>query len=191
MTASAEQGLVTPRLRLRQWQESDRAPFAALTADPEVMRHFPAPLTTSEANALLDRLAAGIAERGWGFWAVELQHCGSLIGFTGLSPALDTHFPDSVEIGWRLARAHWGQGYAPEAARHCLAYAFESLQLPEVVAYTTLRNFSSMRVMTKIGMRDCERNFMHPKVDRDSPLCEHVLYKITQQEYREATSIGA
>ena len=175
--------VTTPRLLLRQWQEADAAPVAALTADAEVMRHFPSLLTREQSDALIAHLRAGIAERGWGFWAVQLRSSGECIGFTGLTPAINSPYPDAVEIGWRLSRAHWGNGYAPEAAKHALRFAFDKLELSEVYAYTTLQNFASQRVMQKIGMRNCHENFMHPKVDPDSPLCEHVLYRISRDEF--------
>ena len=174
--------LTTPRLLLRQWQEADAAPFAALTADAEVMRHFPAVLSRKQSDELLALLQEGISKRGWGFWAVEKRNTKECIGFTGLNPAVNTPYPDAVEVGWRLSRDHWGNGYAPEAAKHSLRFAFDKLELPEVVACTTRENFASQRVMQKIGMRNCHENFKHPKVDPDSPLSEHLLYRITREE---------
>lgn len=175
--------VTTPRLLLRQWQDTDAVAFAALTADPEVMRHFPSVLTRKQSDQLVARMREGISKRGWGFWAVQLRSSDECIGFTGLTPAVNSPYPDAVEIGWRLARTHWGHGYAPEAAKHSLRFAFDKLELPEVYAYTTLENFASQRVMQKIGMRNCHENFMHPEVDPDSPLCEHVLYRISRAEF--------
>ena len=105
-----------PRVLLRSWRAADRAPFAALNADPQVMEHFPAPLTTAASDAMIARAQALLEERGWGSWALEIE--GQLAGFTGLTrPGFEAHFTPCVEIGWRLARPFWGHGYASEAAR--------------------------------------------------------------------------
>jgi RimJ/RimL family protein N-acetyltransferase len=105
----------THRLRLRQWRESDLGPFAALNADPRVMEYFPARLSRAESDAMARRFAAGIAARGWGLWAVETQATraeGVFVGFVGLYvPPAELPFSPCVEIGWRLAAAHWGKGY--------------------------------------------------------------------------------
>ncbi len=120
----------TPRLRLRQWRESDLAPFAALAADPEVMA-FLLPLPTrADSDALAERLKARIDENGWGFWAVEHKDSGEFAGFTGLNvPLAALPFSPCVEIGWRFARKWWGQGLASEAARGALQIGFERLGL--------------------------------------------------------------
>lgn len=125
----------TERLILRQWLPSDRAPFAELNADPEVMRYFPATLSREESDALADRAQAMIERHGWGFWAVEQKEDGDFIGFVGLNiPAVDLPFNPCVEVGWRLAQASWGQGYATEAARACLQVGFQQLYLAEIVS---------------------------------------------------------
>jgi RimJ/RimL family protein N-acetyltransferase len=105
--------LLTPRLVLRQWRAADLEPFAALNADPEVMQYFPAPLSREQSDALANDAASAISQRGWGLWAVEVSEAGAFIGFVGLSiPEFEAHFTPAVEIGWRLARGHWGNGYA-------------------------------------------------------------------------------
>ena len=174
--------LETERLVLRQWRAADKAPFAAMNADPVVMRHFPAPLTRAESDALADRLAAGITERGWGLWAVEVRDTGEFAGFVGLQPVGDTlPFGPAVEIGWRLAAAFHGQGYATEGARRTVTYAFETIALPEIVAMTTERNRASRRVMEKLGMtRDPADDFVHPLVPADWDERRHVLYRLAR-----------
>ncbi|MEV4257139.1 GNAT family N-acetyltransferase [Spirillospora sp. NPDC049652] len=178
--------LRSERLILRAWREDDRAPFAALNADPDVMRHFPARLTRAESDDLLDRLNAAIEERGFGFWAVEVADTGRFIGFTGLSvPRFDAHFTPAVEIGWRLSRKSWGQGYAAEAARRSLDFAFDDLGLAEVVSFTAVENARSRAVMRRIGMtRDPAEDFDHPSLPEGHPLRRHVLYRISALTHR-------
>ncbi|MFC5183445.1 GNAT family N-acetyltransferase [Actinomadura harenae] len=172
------------RLVLRRWREDDRAPFAALNADPEVMRHFPDVMTRAESNALADRLDAAIEARGFGFWALEVAATGRFIGFTGLSvPRFDAHFTPAVEIGWRLSRDSWGHGYATEAARRSLDVAFSDLGLTEVVSFTAVENTRSRAVMRRIGMtRDPDDDFDHPNLPESHPLSRHVLYRVTPEK---------
>ncbi|RFU42396.1 N-acetyltransferase [Actinomadura logoneensis] len=184
--------LRSERLVLRPWREDDRAPFAALNADPEVMEHFPAPLTRAESDALLARLNAAIEERGFGFWAVEVAETGRFIGFTGLSvPRFDAHFTPAVEVGWRLARESWGHGYATEAARRSLDHAFDDLALPEVVAFTAVENVRSRAVMHRLGMtHDPADDFDHPSLPEGHRLRRHVLYRISALTHRRVGTAG-
>jgi RimJ/RimL family protein N-acetyltransferase len=164
-------------LILRQWRDEDREPFAALNADPEVMRYFPSTLTRAESDALVDWVSGLLEERGWGLWALEVDGVAPFVGFVGLN--VPRFMPDVVEIGWRLAKEHWGNGYAPEAAREALRFAFDELALDEVVAFTTVGNRPSRRVMEKVGMtHDPARDFDHPNVP-DGPLKRHVFYAIS------------
>ncbi|WP_394789294.1 GNAT family N-acetyltransferase [Rhodoferax sp.] len=176
--------LRTDRLQLRPWRDSDRAPFAAMCADPAVMEFLlPVPDRTA-SDALLDRLQAGISARGWGFWALELRSTQAFIGFTGIQvPGSALPFSPCVEIGWRLATAHWGQGYATEAARTALAFGFEALELPEIVAFTTLHNQRSQAVMQRLGMQAEPESFDHPAVPPRHPLREHRLYRLARQHW--------
>ena len=145
--------LTTNRLLLRRWRPSDRAPFAALNADPRVMECFPSTLTTAESDAMVDRIEAHFAEKGFGLWVVEVPRLAEFIGFIGLStPRFTAHFTPCVEIGWRLACEHWGHGYATEGAKAALAYGFQTLKLPEIVAMTAVGNHRSRHVMEKLGM---------------------------------------
>jgi RimJ/RimL family protein N-acetyltransferase len=184
-----EADVETERLILRQWRDADRGPFAALNADPEVMRYFPAPYTPDESNEAIDRQTKWIAERGWGLWAVEVRETGRFIGFVGLSvPRHELPFLPCVEIGWRLAKEAWGQGFASEAARASLAYGFDVLKLTEIVSFTALANGPSRRVMERIGMRDTGRDFGHPAVPEGHALRRHCLYAITADEPRRYCS---
>ncbi|TDD44430.1 N-acetyltransferase [Kribbella antibiotica] len=174
--------LTTDRLVLRQWRDSDREPFAALNADPAVMEHFPNVVSRQDSDALIDRASAAIAEHGWGLWAVEVRETGEFIGFTGLSiPTFEAVFLPGVEIGWRLAKGAWGNGYAPEAARAALAYGFGPAGLQEILSFTATTNLPSQRVMQKIGMiRDEAGDFDHPRLPAGHRLQRHVLYRISR-----------
>ncbi len=176
MTGAA---LHTDRLTLRQWRRSDREPFARMNADPEVMRYFPALLGREQSDELADILEGAIELDGFGLWAVELEAEG-FIGFVGLRRVPPEIPPSpSVEVGWRLAREHWGKGLAPEAARAALAYGFDELSLTEIVSFTAAINRPSRRVMEKIEMtHEPARDFDHPSVPEGSPLRSHVLYAI-------------
>ena len=173
----------TTRLLLRQWKPADRAPFAAMNADPRVMRHFPALLSRAESDAMADRCQALIKERGWGFWAVEAKATGTFIGFVGLhTPSAALPFSPCVEIGWRLAAAHWGQGLASEAARAALEVGFGSLDLPEIVSFTAIENRRSRAVMERLGMRESEE-FEHPGLPVGHPLRRHCLYRLERERF--------
>ena len=172
--------LTTARLSLRRWRAPDRGPFAAMNADPEVMRWFPATLTRSQSDELADRIAADMARQGWGLWALEERSTGDFIGFTGLVRVTDDlPFAPAVEVGWRLARDAWGRGLATEAARAATAFAFGELALGEVVSYAVAGNARSRAVMMRLGMRrDLEGDFDHPRV-REARLRRHVLYRLS------------
>lgn len=181
----------TPRLRLRQWREADRAPFAQLTADPDVMAFFPSVLTRAQSDAMADACQALIAEHGWGFWAVETRAERQFIGFVGLhAPAAELPCSPCVEIGWRLARAHWGLGYASEAARAALRVGFEALALPEIVAFTAVPNLRSQAVMVRLGMQPDGR-FDHPALLPGHALREHRLYRLPRDAWRRTVAAVA
>jgi RimJ/RimL family protein N-acetyltransferase len=172
--------LRTERLILRDWCDEDLAPFAALNADPAVMEWFPSVLSRTESDAAAARIRVELAERGFGLWAVEAPGVAPFVGFTGLSvPRFSAHFTPCVEIGWRMAREHWGRGYAPEAARAALAFGSERLGLAEIVTFTATGNARSRRVMEKLGMTyDPADDFDHPSLPPGHRLRRHVLYRI-------------
>ena len=173
----------TPRLVLRQWRADDRKPFAALNADPRVTE-FLLPLSESESDALAGRLAAGIDEHGWGFWAVEAPGVAPFVGFVGIKPMPPTlPFAPGVEIGWRLAQPYWGRGYAREAAEAALRVGFEQVGLHEIVAFTAVGNQRSRAVMEKLGMLADADLFDHPAVAKGHPLQQHVLYRLPREHW--------
>jgi ribosomal-protein-alanine N-acetyltransferase len=164
---------------LRRWRDSDREPFASLNADPAVMEHFPALLSREESDDMVDRIEAGFAADGFGLWAVEVAGGPPFIGFVGLAvPRFEAHFTPAVEVGWRLAREHWGRGYATEAARAALDYGFGTVGLEEVVSLTVPANTRSIAVMERLGMtRDPADDFDHPRLPEGHRLRRHVLYR--------------
>lgn len=181
----------TGRLVLRGWRESDREPFAALNADHEVMRHFPATLTPTQSDEMVDAMVAAWGRRGFGLWAAERKDTGEFIGFIGLSSPSWSPVP-LVEVGWRLGRQHWGLGLAPEGARAALSFGFDTVALPddEIVSFTTAQNLKSRRVMEKLGMRhDAARDFEHPLLPEWDERW-HVLYALTAAEHRAISEAG-
>lgn len=174
--------LKTDRLLLRPFRDADREPFAALNADPVVMEHFPAPATREASDELVDRIMKQYDAWGFCLWAVEIQETGQFIGFTGLSrPSFDAHFMPAVEIGWRLSKDAWGNGYAPEAARAALDHGLGPAGLDEIVSFTATTNLPSQRVMQKIGMtHDEPGDFDHPRLPDGHRLQRHVLYRIAK-----------
>jgi len=185
--------LSTPRLWLRQWRGSDLEPFAALNADPQVMEFMSGCLSSAASDALARRSEAEITQLGFGFWATQLRESGAFIGFVGLHvPTFEAPFTPCVEIGWRLARASWGNGFATEAARECLRFAFESLVLEEVVSFTVPLNRRSRAVMERLGMRhDAAGDFDHPRLPAGHPLRRHVLYRLKREDWVRANWVRA
>jgi RimJ/RimL family protein N-acetyltransferase len=170
----------TPRLILRAWREEDRVPFAAMSADPEVMETLGgALLSRPESNAYIDRSQANIAALGFGRWAVERRADGVFLGSVGLMPIPETlPLPGGFEMSWRLARAAWGAGYASEAARAAIRDAFENRGLTEVFAFTSLPNLRSQSVMTRLGLeRLPDHDFDHPALPAGHPQRRHLVWR--------------
>jgi RimJ/RimL family protein N-acetyltransferase len=175
----------TERLRLRQWLESDRDPFARLCADPQVMEFYPNLLDRAASDAMVDRVQTLIRDRGWGLWAVELKADDKFIGYVGLHvPTANLPCSPCVEIGWRLASPYWGKGYASEAARDVLKVGFDRIDLPEIVSFTATLNRRSYTLMERLGMiRDAE-TFEHPSIPIGHPLREHYLYRLSREQWQ-------
>ncbi|WP_237386204.1 GNAT family N-acetyltransferase [Xenorhabdus sp. Sc-CR9] len=176
--------LETERLFLRAWKEEDREPFFRLNSNPEVMEFFPDTLTKEQSNVFVDNIIRKFeTQDGWGLWAIELKQGGEFIGFVGLNiPNIEFPFSPFVEIGWRLDKPFWGKGYACEAARRILDFAFTETELEEIVAFTTVSNYRSEIIMKKLGMVRDEKTFMHPGLAEGHPLREHVLYRLRRSE---------
>ena len=165
--------LQTARLLLREWRDEDDVAFAELSADPAVMEYL-LPLPDWPA-----RMRAHWEQYGFGQWVVEIPGEAIFIGVVGLETvSYDAHFTPAIEVAWRLARVHWGKGYATEAARAALDYGFAQLGLDEIVAITVPANGRSRRVMERLGMtRAAEDDFDHPRLP-EGPLKRHVLYRL-------------
>lgn len=165
----------TERLILRSWEDRDRAPLAAILADPEVRRFYPTTLTPAQTSAQIDFSMEKAKTVGFHFGAAELRSTGQFVGMIGIGVIPDDvraaiRGQPQVEIGWQFDKAFWGQGLAPEGARQWLDYGFRTLGLPEIVAFTYRGNLPSQRVMVKTGMtRDVEADFAHPKLPPRSP----------------------
>jgi RimJ/RimL family protein N-acetyltransferase len=170
--------LAGPRVRLRDWRDDDLPAFAALNAHPEVTRLLSRSLAPAESDALANRMCERLRRQGWGSYALEVPGLG-FAGFIALTePAftipLPGFEPPQVEIGWRLAHAAWGHGYATEGARLLLDFARDTLRLPRVVSFATLANARSMAVMQRLGLLPAG-DFDHPLLE-GHPLRPHRLY---------------
>ena len=156
----------TPRLLLRDWRETDVAPFIHHTNTPAVMRWLGGVQTEAQLeDALRNRMMRWQKERGFTFWAVERKADGALLGFCGLKIADTPGAPIEGlhEVGWRLREDAWGQGYAKEAAIASLDFAFDRLGADRVVAITFTGNEPSWGLMERLGMT------RRPELDYDDP----------------------
>ena len=176
--------LTTKRLLLRQWKESDLPLFAKMNADSRIMEWFPSTLSKEESDSLAERIQKELREKEYGLWTIEVVGAAPFIGFVGLHyQDFPAAFTPCIEIGWRLAYEHWGQGYAFEAASKVIEYAFETLKFSELVSFTTVENQRSRKLMEKLSMtRRLEDDFEHPKLAKGHPLRPHVLYRLKNQE---------
>ena len=171
----------TARLLMRRWTDADRVGFAAMNADPLVMRYFPATMDRAESDAHVDRIEQLFDRDGFGLWALEVTGTGQFIGFTGLNP-VPGDIPvagGGIEIGWRLAHHAWHLGYATEAALAALDVGFDGGGLDEIWSFTAVLNEPSQAVMRRIGMRR-HSFFEHPRIAEGHPIRPHVLYRVTR-----------
>ena len=168
----------TARLVLRRWRDADREPYAAMNADPDVMRYFPAPVDRAASDASIDCFESLFDRQGYGLWALEVAGPGEFIGFTGLNP-MPAGVPGAggMEVGWRLARRAWQHGYATEAALAAVDVGFNGAGLDEIWSMTAILNEPSQAVMRRLGMT-LYAQFEHPKVEPGHPLRPHVVYRL-------------
>lgn len=169
----------TERLVLRPFRDSDLEPWAALNADPDVTRYLGPPLSREDSDRTAWAINAFYEAQGFGFLAVERRSDGMFLGAAGLSK--EKWYPDDLEIGWRLARVHWGHGYATEAAASWLDYAFKDAGLPRVIAVTDTPNVRSIAVMRRLGM-----SFDHEAVLEDDGVpFDATIYSLKAEEWRK------
>jgi RimJ/RimL family protein N-acetyltransferase len=170
----------TERLLMRRWRDADRRPFAAMNADPEVMRYFPAALDRAASDEYVDRIEVLFERQGFGLWALEEAATGRFLGFTGLNP-MPAGVPGAggMEVGWRLARHAWHQGFATEAATGALDVAFRGAGLAEIWSMTAVLNKPSEAVMRRLGMT-LHAHFDHPRIEPGHPLRPHVVYRLAR-----------
>jgi RimJ/RimL family protein N-acetyltransferase len=179
----------TARLVMRRWRDTDREPFAVMSADPEVMRYFPATLDRADSDATIDRIEAQFAEQGFGLWALEVASSAEFIGFTGLNPMPgDVPGAGGMEVGWRLARHAWHQGYAAEAARAAAGVAFGGARCTEIWSMTAVRNEPSQAVMRRLGMT-VFAYFDHPRIAAGDSLRPHVVYRLRRDDWARALGV--
>ncbi|WP_422373926.1 GNAT family N-acetyltransferase [Roseibium sp.] len=178
--------LETDRLRLRMWREADLDAFAAICADPAVMRFFPNCLTREKTAKLISMGSDCFDKHGVFYSPLEIKSTGEFIGFAGLDvhSAGSLSFAPCVDIGWRLKQSAWGKGYASEAARAWLRFGFETKGYEEILSFTIPGNSPSRRVMERIGMtRDVSGDFRLPAIPKDHPCSVHVLYRLSREEW--------
>jgi len=174
----------TERLILRSWTDADLEPYHKINNDEKVIEFLRGPMSLAmsleDCKNFITETNRRIKKWGFGLWAATLKDSEELIGFIGLNiPDFETNFTPCVEIGWRLGSQHWGHGLATEGAKAALKFAFEEMNLKEVVAFTVPKNLRSIAVMKKIGMEhDVNGDFDHPKLPNNHRLSRHVLYRI-------------
>ncbi|MEM7187089.1 MAG: GNAT family N-acetyltransferase [Bacteroidota bacterium] len=169
--------LQTPRLGLRSWLPSDEAPFIEMGQDEAVMAHFPGLLSADDTLAMIQRLNNHFNTYGYTYFAVDELSSGNFIGFTGLAnQTWESEFTPCVDIGWRLHRSSWGNGYATEAAEACLKAAGPQFGIQQVIAFATNTNLPSINVMKKIGMQQIG-TVQHPHILNDDRFDHCVVYR--------------
>jgi RimJ/RimL family protein N-acetyltransferase len=181
----------TERLLLRRWRDADRAAYAAMNQDPAVMEFLQGRQSPAVSNTFIDRVEAHWDDHGWGLWAIEVPGIAPFVGFTGLWPATHVLGYESREVGWRLARAHWGKGYATEAAREALRFGFSDIGFDEIVSFTVPANLRSRAVMERIGLAYVDgADFDHPRVDAVAypHIVRHVLYRLDHATWEHRRS---
>ena len=177
--------IVTQRLRLREWRNSDLDAFAKLNADPRVMQYFPTTLSRDDSRAAMERIRTHFSDHGFGLWAVEVTNGAPFIGFVGLVRVpFEAEFTPAVEVGWRLAYDHWNHGYATEAARAAIGTGFVHYNLEQIVSMTVPANARSRAVMHRLGFtRNAADDFDHPRLPTLDPLLRHVLYRLSREQW--------
>lgn len=174
--------LETERLAIRLWRAEDFEPFAQMSADPQVMQWLGGVLNREQVEAYKVRADDSFAALGMCRMVIERRADGAFLGSCGLMPGHESvPFTPYTDIGWRLARHAWGQGYAVEAAAAVMADGFARLGLDEITAITAQINLRSQAVMERLGMaRDAASDFDHPAFAPQDPMRRTVVYRMVR-----------
>ncbi|GAA3734299.1 GNAT family N-acetyltransferase [Salinicoccus jeotgali] len=173
----------TKRLILRDWQDSDIHPFIKMNQDPDVRRYFPSKLSEEDSKNFVREAQKDIEDRGFGLFAIERRDNGAFIGFAGMQVLEENgpfrlEFLPCIEIGWRLSKRNWNQGFATEAALGVLKFSERHTDIKEIYALAAQKNRPSINVMEKIGMKKIGE-ISHPLVEDGHSLKPHIVYKMT------------
>ena len=151
-----------------------------MNADEDVMEHFPKILTENETSDLFNRFQNHYKENGYTYFATEILKTRELIGFIGLAfQEYETKYTPATDIGWRLKKIFWGNGYATEGAKRCIEFGFKKFNLDTIIATCTERNHKSENVMKKIGMEKIGE-FIHPELKEYPEYEKCICYKINK-----------
>jgi len=169
----------TSRLGLREWSDSDVAPMSLINKDTEVMKYFPSTYNEDQTAGFVQRMIESYKERGYCYFATDELSTGNFIGFIGIAyQTYEADFTPCIDIGWRLGKQYWGNGYATEGAKACLVYAHNRLNIKEIKSIASQSNIPSINVMKKIGMQ-FKYTFDHPLLLKSKDLKKCVLYSST------------
>ncbi len=168
------------RLGFRNWTKKDLTELAKMNADLDVMEHFPKTLTEKETSDLIDKFHNHYKKNGYTYFATDILKTGEFIGFIGLAfQEYKTDYTPATDIGWRLKKSSWGNGYATEGAKKCIEFGFEKLNLNKIIATCTEKNNKSENVMKKIGMEKIGE-FVHPELKEYPEYEKCICYEINK-----------
>ncbi len=166
------------RLGFKLWEEHHLEPFTEMNSDEETMRFFVETMDSEKSRKKMLQMNKMFKEHNYCYFAVELKETGEFLGTIGLGyKEFEAVFTPCTDIGWRIRRKFWNQGYSTEGAKACLKYG-KSLGLKEVVSMATVGNHPSIRVMEKIGMKYW-LEFNHSELNDSPHLNPMSLYRIT------------
>lgn len=166
------------RLGFRNWMESDLKELEIMNSDAKVMEYFPKTLTIKENEELFEKLKRHYKKHNYTYFATEILASNQFIRFIGLAyQEYEAEFTPAIDIGWRLKETAWGKGYATEGAKKCLEFAFNELNLEQIIATCTCKNYKSENVMKKIGMKKIG-DFKHPKLKEYPEYEKCICYRI-------------
>lgn len=173
------------RLGFRNWEESDIPELVKINQDDDVMAWFPKKPSPEETIRFIHRMQYTFHKKDFCYFAVDTLSDGAFVGFIGLNEqTFPSDFTPCVDIGWRLKKAAWNNGYATEGARACLAYGFTQVNLNQIAAMAPVVNARSQNVMKKIGMKKVT-NFTHPELLSYPHLRECVLFSLTKSQFSQ------